>query len=368
MKKRMMSILLSMALAMTLLGGCGSKNEDPSVTEMAEGASELQTTDVQETAETVATEETAATEETTPEQQKNEVAVGSLKGATSIGLLKLMHDAEHEETLNNYTFTMATQADELLPRMISGDLDIALIPANVASVLYKKTEGGISVVDINTLGVLYMVSGDASMSAITDLKGKTIYLTGKGTTPDYVLHYILTENGLTDADVTLEYKSEATEVAAVLAEDAEAVGLLPQPFVTAACAQNDKLQIVFDMTKEWNTIQGAEGSALVTGVTVATNTFIQEQPETLAAFLEEHKNSAAYANEHVEEAATWTEDQGIIAKAAIARQAIPFCNITYIDGKDMKKALSGYLQVLFDQDPKAVGGALPADDFYYGVD
>ncbi len=294
-----------------------------------------------------------------------DIRIGSLKGPTSMGLVYLMDQAEKGEAANHYEFKMAAAADELLPSMISGDLDIVLVPANVASVLYNKTQGGVTVIDINTLGVLYMVSGDTAIQSMEDLKGKTIYLTGKGTTPDYVLQYLLTENGLTTDDVALEYKSEATEVAAVLAEDTAAVGVLPQPFVTAACAQNENLSVVLDLTKEWSDVQGEGGSSLVTGVTVVRNVFLQENSAAVDKFLEEHKASAAYANENVEEAAELVAAAGIIEKAQVAVKAMPKCNITYIDGEDMKTALSGYLEVLYGQDPASVGGSLPGDDFYY---
>lgn len=293
------------------------------------------------------------------------VRIGSLKGPTSMGLVYLMDRAQNNETANNYEFTMAAAADELLPAMISGDLDIILVPANVASVLYNKTNGGVSVIDINTLGVLYMVSGDNAIRNMEDLKGRTVYLTGKGTTPDYVLQYLLKENGLTTADVFLEYKSEAAEVAAVLLEKPDAIGVLPQPFVTAACAQNENLSVVLDLTKEWAAVQGEGGSSLVTGVTVVRNAFLEEHKETVDRFMEEHAAGADYANEHVDEAAELVAAAGIIEKAPVAAKAMPACNITYIDGVDMKTALSGYLEVLFTQDESSVGGSLPGDDFYY---
>lgn len=293
------------------------------------------------------------------------VRIGSLKGPTSMGLVYLMDRAQNNETANNYEFTMAAAADELLPAMISGDLDIILVPANVASVLYNKTNGGVSVIDINTLGVLYMVSGDNAIRNMEDLKGRTVYLTGKGTTPDYVLQYLLKENGLTTADVFLEYKSEAAEVAAVLHEKPDAIGVLPQPFVTAACAQNENLSVVLDLTKEWAAVQGEGGSSLVTGVTVVRNAFLEEHKETVDRFMEEHAAGADYANEHVDEAAELVAAAGIIEKAPVAAKAMPACNITYIDGVDMKTALSGYLEVLFTQDASSVGGSLPGDDFYY---
>ena len=282
-----------------------------------------------------------------------------------MGLLFLQEMNKSGNAKENYEFTMVTAADELLTMMVKGELDIALLPANVASVLYNKTEGGISVIDINTLGVLYMVSGDESIQVPADLKGRTVYLTGKGTTPDYVLHYIMQGNGLTDTDITLEYKSEATEVAAVLAENPDAVGLLPQPFVTAACAQNEALGVVMDMNAQWIALQGEDGSRMVTGVTVVRNAFLGENEEAVKTFLQEHKESTEGINADVQKGAELAVAAGIIAKEPIAMKAIPKCNITYIAGEEMKRALSGYLSVLFEQDPKSVGGALPADGFYH---
>ena len=299
-------------------------------------------------------------------EEKITVKVGALKGATTLGLLPLQDKAANGGANENYEFSMMTAADELLPLMIKGELDIALLPSNVASVLYQKTNGGVTVIDINTLGVLYMVSGDSSVSSVADLAGKTIYLTGKGTTPDYVLHYILNGNGIdADQDCTLEYRSEATEVAALLAENPDAIGLLPQPFVTVACAQNDALSVIMDMNAEWEKLQGENGSRLVTGVTVVRNEFLQEHENAVAAFMEEHKASAESMNTDVENGAKLAVASEIIAKEPIALKAIPKCNITYIDGNEMKQALSGYLQVLYEQNPESVGGALPQDDFYY---
>lgn len=299
-------------------------------------------------------------------EEKVTVKVGALKGATTLGLLPLEDKAANGEAGENYEFSMMTAADELLPMMIKGELDIALLPSNVASILYQKTNGGVTVIDINTLGVLYMVSGDSSVTGVENLAGKTIYLTGKGTTPDYVLHYILSGNGMdADSDCTLEYKSEATEVAALLAENPDAIGLLPQPFVTAACAQNDALSVILDMNAEWEKLQGEDGSRLVTGVTVVRNEFLQEHENAVVTFMEEHQASAQSMNSDVENGAKLAAASGIIAKEPIALKAIPKCNITYIDGADMKQALSGYLEVLYEQNPESIGGALPGDDFYY---
>ena len=297
--------------------------------------------------------------------QNIQVRIGSLKGPTSMGLVQLMDLAAKKEAVCNYDFTMVTAADELLGKMVNGDLDIALVPANVASVLYNKTEGGVAVIDINTLGVLDIVASDESITSIADLKGKTLYLTGKGTTPDYVIQYLMKESGLQDGDVTLEYKSEAAEVAAVLKEQPDAIGLLPQPFVTAACAQNPNLKIVLDLTKEWDKLQGEGGSRMVTGVTVVRREFLDKNKELVDAFLTEHAASAAYTASNPNETAELIAAAGIIEKAPVAKKALPYCNIVCLTGSEMQTALSGYLQVLADQDMKSVGGKLPADDFYY---
>ena len=299
------------------------------------------------------------------EETPANVRVGSLKGPTSIGLVELMERAEYGETANTYSFTMETAADTLLTMMVQKELDIALVPANVASVLYNKTEGQIAVVDINTLGVLYMIGSDESITDIKDLKGKTIYLTGKGTTPDYVLQYVLEENGLSKEDVNLEYKSEATEVAAVLSTGEPAIGLLPQPFVTATMVKNENLNIIFDMNAEWNKIQGEDGSMMVTGVTVVRKEFLEENEGAVKLFLQDHKQSAEYVNNDIEAAASLVVKLGIIEKEPVAKKAIPNCNITYIDSEEMKNALSGYLDVLYKKDAKAIGGNLPTEDFYY---
>ena len=370
--KKKTKITKTLALALTLgllcsgLAGCGQAQSVETVSEDLATES-VQPTETVESTEAVA-EGTESTAENTETADGTLVRVASLKGPTSLGLLFLMNKADQGETANTYEFQMATGADEILPLMVKGDLDIALVPANVASVLYHKTQGGVEVIDINTLGVLYMVSGEDGLTNFTDLKGKTIYLTGKGTTPDYVLQYLLTANGMSADDVILEYKSEATEVASVLAEDSTAIGLLPQPFVTVACMQNDALKVIFDLNEEWNKVQGEDGSSMVTGVTVVRKEFLEENEEAVKSFMEDHKASAEDINADPATGAALAVEAQIVAKEPIAQKAIPNCNITYIDKAEMKQALSGYLDVLFHQDSLSIGGGLPESDFYYDAE
>lgn len=315
------------------------------------------------------------------EQEPDTVRIGSLKGPTSLGILFLMEEAKENPSDCPYEFHMAVGADELLPLLVKGELDIALVPANVAAVLYQKTEGGVTVVDINTLGVLYLVTGSQEIGSAADLEGRTIYLTGKGATPEASLKYILEQNGLKQGDYTLEYKSEAAEVAAVLAQDPAAIGLLPQPFATAALRQNENLRIALDMDAEWEAARKREDSqeiessrenspeeqpgAMVTGVTIVRNDFLREHKDAVESFLKRHEDSVAAINDDPDKGAVLAVEAGIVAKEEIAREAIPRCSLVCVTGEEMKAVLSAYLEVLAGFNAELVGGKLPGEDFYY---
>jgi len=288
-----------------------------------------------------------------------QVRVGSLKGPTTMGIVSLRKVAEEGITTDDYVFTMAVQPDELAAGIVSGALDIALVPANLAAMLYQKTEGGVAAVDVNTLGVLYCVTGDDRVTSVGDLAGKSVYLTGQGATPEYSLRYLLEEHGVTDCD--LQFRSEAAEVAAILAEDPSAVAVLPQPFATVAQVQNGELREAFSLTDAWDEVSGG-ASRLLTGVTVVRRAFLDEHPDAVTRFLSAHEASAA---EDADALAPLVVEYGVIEKEGVAKKALPKCGIVCISGGEMKTALSGYLSVLFEADPRSVGGALPGDDFYY---
>ncbi len=378
MKKKLLTMMCSLVLVCGLLAGCGSSSE-ATTEETVETEAETETSEEESMTEETADETVQAevdadaeTEDTSIEEEETAtltddtvIRIGSLSGPTTIGLVQLMEDSENGESVGNYEFTIATAADEITTALVKGELDIILIPANAASTLYNKTEGGVTVLDINTLSVLYLVTGDESVTSIEDLSGRTVYLPSKGTTPDYALQYLLAGYGVTDC--TLEYKSESSEVAAILAEDPTAIGLLPQPFVTVACNQNDALIVAVDINEAWNALQEEQGTdnALVTGVTIVRTEFLEEHEEAVLNFMEERKASAEEAVTDVAHTAELVAEAGIVGSTAIAEKAIPECNIVYIDGEEMKEKLSGYLEVLYSQSPDMVGGALPGEDFYY---
>ena len=302
-------------------------------------------------------------ENNTQSDPKIDIKIAALKGPTAIGMVQVMENASAGTTANNYNFTIAGAADEISAGLVKGDFDIAAVPCNLASVLYNKTKGQIKVAGINTLGVLYIVETGDSIQSVQDLKGKTIFSTGYGTTPQYTLNYILSANGIDpEKDVTIEYKSEATEIAAMLSESTDAVAMLPQPYVTTVMLSNDKIRIALDVAEEWNKIS-TDGSTVVTGVVVVRSDFLEKNPKAFEVFMSEYEASAVFVNEHVDEAAALAEKFDIF-KAAPLKKAIPYCNITLIQGDEMKEKINGYLMTLFNQNPEAVGGKLPAEDFY----
>ena len=294
--------------------------------------------------------------------------IASLKGPTTMGLVGLMADAAAGETRHDYQVAMYGTPDEVVPLIVQGEADIALLPANLASVLYNRTltEDGaqIQVAAINTLGVLEILENGDTVQSIDDLAGRTVYASGKGASPEYVLNYLLTSNGLDPAaDLTVEYRSEHTEVAALLASTPGAIAMLPQPFATVVKTQNPAVRTALSLTEEWAKV--TSDSQMVTGVVVVRTAFVEEHPDAFADFLTDYKASTEFTNDHPAEAAVLIAEAGIVPAAPIAEAAIPSSYITYIDGAELKSTFSGYLQVLFDADPASVGGSMPGDDFYF---
>ena len=360
MTKRMTTAAAALMSAAVLVGCAQVQQTAETISEGA--AEEVQEAVTEAVADTIAdsAEETEEAEEQLEEADDTVIRVGSLKGPTTMGIVNLMKSAEEGEESDSYQFTMETAADVLLAEMVSDELDIALIPANVASILYQKTEGGIAVADINTLGVLYCVTGDEEISSVADLSGQTVITTGQGATPEYAIRYLLSEYGVDDCE--LEFKAEATEVAAALAADPGQIAVLPQPFATVAQVQNEVLQEAFSLTEEWDALEN--GSRMITGVTVVRRSFLEEHADAVERFVKAHADSAAKAAEDPEGTAQLIAEYGIIEKATIAQKALPKCGITCITGEEMKEALSGYLATLYEQDAKSVGGQLPDEDFY----
>ena len=348
--KKWISLLLSAAMMLSLAACGGSSSSSTAASSQAASS---------EAASGAASSEAAAE----PLSTTDPVRIAGLKGPTTMGLVNLLPMQEDGSAALDYDLQLYGTADEIVPLLTKGELDMAAIPANLAATLYQKTEGGIQVMAVNTLGVLYVVEKGDTIQSVADLKGRTILSTGKGTTPEYVLRYILEQNGIDpDNDVTIEFYSEATEVTAQMAVAEDAIAVLPQPYVTSASMQDDTLRVALDLTEEWDKVCDTQ---LITGVTVVRTEYAQEHPDVVEAFLKDYTASVDTANNDLDGTAALCEEQGVVAKAAIAKAALPNCNIVCITGDEMKADAAGYLQVLYDADPASVGGAMPDDGFYW---
>lgn len=292
-------------------------------------------------------------------QDDTEIRIAALKGPTGMGMVKLAD----KQNYPNYTVSIEASPDALNPRIISGEVDVAAVPVNLASVLYNKLDGDISVLAVSTLGVLYVLEAGSEVNSVADLAGKTVYATGQGATPEYILNYLLDKNGVAGS-VEVNYVGEHAALATMLADGSAEIGMLPEPNVTSTLAGNDNLRIALNLTEEWNKVCSTE---LVQGVVIARKSFVNEHPEAIEQFLREYEKSSAFVNENIDEAAKLIVDAGILGNVEIAKKAIPNCNISFSKGEAMHKAVEGMLAVLFEANPKSIGGKLPDKDFYYGI-
>jgi NitT/TauT family transport system substrate-binding protein len=354
--KQALSAILGAALIMNLAGCGGGDNGSASSSPSAAPAA----------ASAAASPSGASTAKpSTAPAAKVKLKIGALKGPTGMGMAQLMEQETLGTASADYEFTLLDSPDDMTAKIINGELDAAAIPTNLALTLYNKTGGAIQLAAVNTLGVLYVLEKGNTITSIADLKGKTVYTSGKGATPDFAFRYILKQNGLDpEKDVTLDYKLQQSELAAAAASGDAPIALLPQPHVTTAMLKNPELRIALDVTKEWEKAAGA-ANHLAMGSLVVQKKTVAAQPDAVKAFLAEYKTSAEFVNKDSAKASELIAKYAILPSAAVALKAIPFSNITYIEAQDAKPMLNQFYKVLFDFEPKSVGGKLADEGFYY---
>lgn len=298
-------------------------------------------------------------------EEKSKITVACLKGPTGVGMVKLMDDAANGRAMNNYEFTVATSADEISGKIVSGEINIASVPTNLAAKLYAKTNGNIVMLATNTLGALSFIENGDTVKSIADLKGKTVYSIGEGSNPEYILKYILKANGLEpDKDVKIQFVATNDELSAAIVSKKAEVAMISEPVATTVLTKKNTLKRVLEVNKEWKKVSNGE---LAMGCVVALKSYINSQKTAVENFIKEYETSLNYAKENVKEAASLCEKFGVIPSAAIAEKAIPECNINFATGENMKNSIKGYFEVLLNADSASVGGKLPETDFYYGA-
>lgn len=300
---------------------------------------------------------------TLPDEEQQTIRVGAMTGPTSMGMVKLMDQSDKGESVNKYDFTLQTEATAFAPALTKGEIDIAAVPANLASVLYNNTDGGIKVLAVNATGVLYIVERGNSIESLADLAGKKLYATGEGATPEYSLRYLLKANGLDgDNAPEIQWCADTTEALSYISNDSNAIAMLPQPFVTVAQTKVSDLRIAIDINEQWKNEN--DGASMTTGVLVVRTEFAEKYPQQLKTFMEEYAASVQFVNEYVEQAAQLIGNYEIV-KAPIAQKALPYCNICCITGDELRQCLDSYLSALNEMNPQSIGGTLPEGGLYY---
>ena len=335
MKHKLFCLILALILIVSLFASCSGHPEKQNNTA---GSSE-------------STTDTKAPDSYT-------LRVGTLKGPTGMGMAKMIADNNTNKTKD---ISLFGAPEDLSAALINGSLDIAAVPVNLAAVIHKKTNGAYRVAAINTLGVLYIVENGEALTSLSDLEGKTLYATGQGSTPEYMLNYILEKNNLT-GKVTVEWKTEHSELAALVAAGSVQYAMLPEPHVTTTLSKNSSLRVAINLTEEWDKV--SDGRA-VQGCLVVSQKIITEQKALLDAFLAEYKTSVDFVNNNSQDAANMIAEIGIVGSSSVAIQAIPRCNIVYIDGDAMISSLDEFYSVLYHANPTSVGGSLPNESLYY---
>ena len=357
MLKKKSLIALLLALAMLLSVGCAKQAGSQ------ETAAPAPETVAESVPEEPAKEEPAPAPETPAEEPAGEtVRFGILKGPTGIGAAKLLQDNASGESVNSYEVTVAAEATEIVSMIAAGQLDIAAVPTNAAAALYNKTQGAIRILALNTAGVLYILEQGDTVHSMADLKGKTIYSVGQGANPEYVLRHLLAENGLKDGEnVTLEFLDSAELTTKAAAGEIE-VCMLPVPAVTTVLMKNSNMRSALNLSEEWDKLNN--GSTLTMGCVIAPASYVQDHPEAVAEFLKEYEASIRFVLDDPVAGAAYCEQFEIVPNSKVAEKAIPDANLIFVSGAGIRPAIEGYYKVLFDSDPKSIGGALPSDDFY----
>lgn len=350
MKRKLLVLISVLSIFMIVFSSCSNSVADNSPTPTS--------------SENPVTTETP--KEYAGERVKMTANIVGLKGPTSMGMVKLFKEPVPLSDLVDLKYDIVSAPDVITAGLLNGEITIAAVPTNLAAVLYNKTEGNIRMLALNTLGVIHIVADKSeNINSLADLKGKTLVTSGKGTVPEYVLNYLLEANGIIPGkDITIEYRSEHSEVATLAITGDAKITLLPQPFVTIVTGKNTNMELAVDLTDEWKKVAPA-GSDLAMGCIISTAEFAETYPQEVETFLLAYEESINWVNDNPEAAAELIVEFGILPDVDTAKRAIPESNIKYFYSQDSKDILNGFFSVLFDFEPKSIGGVIPGDDFYF---
>lgn len=291
-----------------------------------------------------------------------EIKIYALSGTTAMGMAQMISNAENDTDEMNYNIEIFNAADKITNAVITGECAIAALPTNVAAKLYKKSEGGVQLLALNTLGVLYVLDTTGSINTLSDLSGKTVYIPGGGSNPEYITAALI--NGAGISNVTLDTTSypDPNALQVALAAGKVSIAVLPEPKVSVVTGSAQNVKVAIDLTAEWEKIYGE--NTLVQGCLVINKAFADEHPAEVKKFLQDYEASVNFISQGSDEAVGMVVDTGIIPKAPLVKKALPKCNLCCITGNDMKDSIGVFYEKIFALDKQSIG-AMPDDGFYY---
>lgn len=291
-----------------------------------------------------------------------QLTVAGLKGPSSIGMLRMI---ESEPVFGEDVETEYQIVDEpqlMIARIMSGEADIAAVPINLAAVLYNKG-APYRLGAVTGDGLLHIVSSREDIGSVEDLKGKRIYCIAQGSTPEFVLRYVLEKSGIDpDTEVELDFSFDHVAIAPQLIAGKVDLAVLPEPFVSIVASKNPAVQPVIDLQQVWAELSGTGDTYPITA-TLVRNSLYREHPEALKAFFAAYRESIDWANANPAEAG------GLAGKymempAPIIAKAMPRLNLRYQSPREARSRVEELYQVFHGFAPASVGGTIPGDEFY----
>lgn len=290
------------------------------------------------------------------------IHVITLQGPTGMGMAKLMRDTRDTMTPYRYVYTLASTPNEMVKLLKEGTYNIAAMPTPLAAQLYNQTNGGVQIAAINTLGTISLLEKGKNIENLTDLKNRTVYVSGQDSFPDFLLQYLLKQNGLDpQKDVAIKTVEHSRMLVAMAKSGEAEIVILPEPYTSDLIQQDQTLRIAIDLDAEWQKITH---QPTVQGCLVFMNDFYQNHSDVAQTFLKRYKASIDYTNQHPQEAAATMELMGVVPSATAAEEAIEVCNMHFIAGDEMKRLLQKNYEIWMSYNPDIIGGQMPADAFY----
>lgn len=296
-------------------------------------------------------------EETTSYIRESKTRIAVLDGIDVLGTAKIKLSRDYA-----YTVTTCGSAEEIMNTVTEGKADLAALPLDLAAKLYNSTNGGVKIIAVNVLGAVHLLTGDSGVTSLADIKGKTVYATGKGGYCEYFINAVLTQNGIDpEKDVKIEYK-EQDELAALALDGTAKLCFVPEPYATRIVRENKEMKRLVDLNGLW---EKSTGTKPVQSVVIARTEYIEKNPEYIETFLFHNEVSLNYLSSEDNQGINFLSENGYFSSFDLAAATVSASNLVFMKGEDMKPLIKGTFEAFYAVDPASVGGAIPDDGIFH---